>query len=82
MKQHFHYLATQQPHAGLRHALDSTVWPSSESVSPEPEEVAATLQQRVDETGSNYVVGQFAYGDMTCESLASIELFVTDVIRD
>jgi alkanesulfonate monooxygenase SsuD/methylene tetrahydromethanopterin reductase-like flavin-dependent oxidoreductase (luciferase family) len=46
-----------------------------------PAEVAEQFQAHVDETGSNYVVGQFVFGDMSlAEGLASLELFVTEVM--
>jgi alkanesulfonate monooxygenase SsuD/methylene tetrahydromethanopterin reductase-like flavin-dependent oxidoreductase (luciferase family) len=46
-----------------------------------PEDVVAALRAHVDETGSNYIVSQFVFGDMSqAESLASIELFVTEVM--
>ena len=51
------------------------------AIAGNPEEVTAALRAQIDETGSNYVVSQFAFGDMTeAESLASIELFVTEVM--
>jgi len=39
------------------------------------------LGQQIAETGANYVVGQFAFGDMTAtEALNSIELFTRAVM--
>lgn len=46
-----------------------------------PETVVAALRKQIDETGANYVVGQFAFGDMTTEeTLHSIELFTRHVM--
>lgn len=46
-----------------------------------PETIIAALRQQIDETGANYVVGQFAFGDMTTdETLHSIELFTQKVM--
>jgi hypothetical protein len=39
------------------------------------------LAAQIEDTGCNYVVGQFTFGDMTlAESLDSIGLFVDEVI--
>ena len=36
---------------------------------------------QLDETGCNYVVGQFAFGDLTLdETLRSVDLFAADVM--
>jgi alkanesulfonate monooxygenase SsuD/methylene tetrahydromethanopterin reductase-like flavin-dependent oxidoreductase (luciferase family) len=46
-----------------------------------PDTVAAFLREQVEGTGSNYVVGQFAFGDLTLsEALQSIELFARHVM--
>jgi alkanesulfonate monooxygenase SsuD/methylene tetrahydromethanopterin reductase-like flavin-dependent oxidoreductase (luciferase family) len=46
-----------------------------------PASVAAFLRRQIGETGSNYVVGQFAFGDLTlAETLASVELFAGEVM--
>ena len=46
-----------------------------------PETVIAALRQQIDETGANYIVGQFAFGDMTTEeTLHSIDLFTRKVM--
>jgi alkanesulfonate monooxygenase SsuD/methylene tetrahydromethanopterin reductase-like flavin-dependent oxidoreductase (luciferase family) len=46
-----------------------------------PETVRKALAQQLAETGCNYVVGQFAFGDMTLqEALHSIELFRSEVM--
>ena len=46
-----------------------------------PDEIAEQFQAHIDETGSNYCVAQFSFGDMTlAEVLSSLELFVTGVM--
>jgi len=43
--------------------------------------VAAFLRAQLAETGCNYIVGQFAFGDLTCdEALRSIKLFADEVM--
>jgi alkanesulfonate monooxygenase SsuD/methylene tetrahydromethanopterin reductase-like flavin-dependent oxidoreductase (luciferase family) len=43
--------------------------------------IIATLRKQIEETGANYVVGQFAFGDMTtAEALRSIDLFAHEVM--
>jgi alkanesulfonate monooxygenase SsuD/methylene tetrahydromethanopterin reductase-like flavin-dependent oxidoreductase (luciferase family) len=42
----------------------------------DPDEVTKFLQAQVDESAANYLVGQFAFGDLSlAESLCSVELF-------
>jgi alkanesulfonate monooxygenase SsuD/methylene tetrahydromethanopterin reductase-like flavin-dependent oxidoreductase (luciferase family) len=42
----------------------------------DPDEVAKFLQEQIDESAVNYLVGQFAFGDLSLgESLRSVELF-------
>jgi alkanesulfonate monooxygenase SsuD/methylene tetrahydromethanopterin reductase-like flavin-dependent oxidoreductase (luciferase family) len=52
-----------------------------QGVAGSPATVRDFLSRQLDETGCNYVVGQFAFGDMTLdESLHSIGLFTKEVI--
>jgi alkanesulfonate monooxygenase SsuD/methylene tetrahydromethanopterin reductase-like flavin-dependent oxidoreductase (luciferase family) len=52
-----------------------------QGVAGTPETVAAFLARQMRETGANYCVGQFAFGDLTlAETLASIDLFVRKVM--
>jgi hypothetical protein len=52
-----------------------------QGVAGSPSTVAKFLSSQLDETGCNYVVGQFAFGDLTlAESLRSIGLFASDVM--
>jgi hypothetical protein len=46
-----------------------------------PATVREFLRAQLDETGCNYVVGQFAFGDLTLdETLRSVALFAADVM--
>ena len=46
------------------------------AIAGDPAEVLKFLQAQVDESAANYLVGQFAFGDLTlAESLCSVELF-------
>jgi len=48
-----------------------------------PEHVAEALRAQIEATGSNYLVGQFAFGDLTlAETLASIDLFARRVMPE
>jgi alkanesulfonate monooxygenase SsuD/methylene tetrahydromethanopterin reductase-like flavin-dependent oxidoreductase (luciferase family) len=80
----FHYLwkaSGLTPVFGWRPAEFDGMADLGIAIAGNPAEVAAALQDHVTETGSNYVVGQFVFGDMTlAESLGSIELFATDVM--
>jgi alkanesulfonate monooxygenase SsuD/methylene tetrahydromethanopterin reductase-like flavin-dependent oxidoreductase (luciferase family) len=52
-----------------------------QGVAGTPATVAEFLASQLDTTGCNYVVGQFAFGDLTlAECLRSIELFSTEVM--
>jgi len=52
-----------------------------QGVAGSPATVLAFLRKQIGETGSNYVVGQFAFGDVSlAEALKSIELFARDVM--
>jgi len=52
-----------------------------QGVAGSPATVAKFLSSQLDETGCNYMVGQFAFGDLTlAESLRSIGLFACDVM--
>jgi alkanesulfonate monooxygenase SsuD/methylene tetrahydromethanopterin reductase-like flavin-dependent oxidoreductase (luciferase family) len=52
-----------------------------QGVAGAPARVAQVLARQIAATGSNYLVGQFAFGDITlAEALASIELFAGEVM--
>jgi hypothetical protein len=48
-----------------------------------PRTVAAALRAQLQEVGSNYLVGQFVFGDMSlAESTRSIDLFTSQVMPE
>jgi alkanesulfonate monooxygenase SsuD/methylene tetrahydromethanopterin reductase-like flavin-dependent oxidoreductase (luciferase family) len=52
-----------------------------QGVAGAPARVAQALSRQIAATGSNYLLGQFAFGDITlAEALASIELFAEEVM--
>src|SRR5712691_2654174 len=54
-----------------------------QGVAGAPATVAAFLRRELGATGSNYCVGQFAFGDLTlAETLHSIERFASDVMPE
>jgi alkanesulfonate monooxygenase SsuD/methylene tetrahydromethanopterin reductase-like flavin-dependent oxidoreductase (luciferase family) len=51
------------------------------AIAGSPATVRAALRAQLDETGANYVMGQFTFGDMTvAEATRSIELFAAGVM--
>ena len=58
-----------------------TLMAIGQGVAGSPASVAAWLRREADETGANYIVGQFAFGDLTpAEFTRSVELFACDVM--
>lgn len=52
-----------------------------QGIAGSPRTVAAFLREQIEATGTNYVVGQFAFGDLSlAETLRSIELFAGEVM--
>jgi alkanesulfonate monooxygenase SsuD/methylene tetrahydromethanopterin reductase-like flavin-dependent oxidoreductase (luciferase family) len=52
-----------------------------QGIAGSPDTVTRFLQEQIKQTGSNYLVGQFAFGDMSCaEAIHSIELFARRVM--
>ncbi len=52
-----------------------------QAVAGSPQTVRQFLQSQLDESAANYLVGQFAFGDLTlAESLRTVELFKNDVM--
>jgi alkanesulfonate monooxygenase SsuD/methylene tetrahydromethanopterin reductase-like flavin-dependent oxidoreductase (luciferase family) len=52
-----------------------------QGVAGAPATVMAFLRHQIEETGTNYIVGQFAFGDvLLAEALRSIELFAREVM--
>jgi alkanesulfonate monooxygenase SsuD/methylene tetrahydromethanopterin reductase-like flavin-dependent oxidoreductase (luciferase family) len=53
----------------------------AQGIAGSPATVAAFLNSQLAETGCNYVVGQFCFGDLTlAETLRSVELFASEVM--
>lgn len=80
----FHYLWKLYgltPVFGIRPSEFDGMMDLGIGVAGSPEQVTEALQEHIDETGSNYLVGQFVFGDTSlAESLASIELFAREVM--
>jgi alkanesulfonate monooxygenase SsuD/methylene tetrahydromethanopterin reductase-like flavin-dependent oxidoreductase (luciferase family) len=54
-----------------------------QGVAGAPATVAALLRRQIEVTGSNYLVGQLVFGDLSlAEALRSIELFASRVMRE
>jgi hypothetical protein len=52
-----------------------------QAVAGNPETVRKFLQAQLDESAANYLVGQFAFGDLSLdESLRTVELFKKEVM--
>lgn len=52
-----------------------------QAVAGSPQTVYKFLQDQVDQSAANYLVGQFAFGDLSlAESLRTVELFKTEVV--
>jgi alkanesulfonate monooxygenase SsuD/methylene tetrahydromethanopterin reductase-like flavin-dependent oxidoreductase (luciferase family) len=61
-------------------AFDTLV-SQGQGIAGSPETVRDFLAQQVEDSGTNYVVGQFCFGDLTLdEMLRSVELFAADVM--
>ncbi len=70
----------RSPVKGERATEFCEVQRETRAVAGTPETVARFLQQRLDESACNYLVGHFFFGDLTYrESSRSIELFARDV---
>jgi alkanesulfonate monooxygenase SsuD/methylene tetrahydromethanopterin reductase-like flavin-dependent oxidoreductase (luciferase family) len=54
---------------------------AGQGIAGSPETVRAYLQSQITESGANYLVGQFAFGDLSLEeSLRSVDLFTQHVM--
>ena len=80
----FHYLYHlhgRLPMLGERPTDFQTVIDEGRGIAGSPRTVAQYLAPRIAESGINYVVGQFAFGDMShAEALRSVELFASEVM--
>jgi hypothetical protein len=64
-----------------RPATFDLVMERGQGIAGSPRTVAATLGTQLAETGCNYMVGQFTFGDLTAaECLRSIGLFADEVM--
>jgi hypothetical protein len=70
-----------QPESPLRvNAFDDLIR-QGQGVAGSPETVRAFLAKQVEDSGANYVVGQFCFGDLALdEMLRSVELFAEHVM--
>jgi alkanesulfonate monooxygenase SsuD/methylene tetrahydromethanopterin reductase-like flavin-dependent oxidoreductase (luciferase family) len=58
-----------------------TLMAVGQGIAGAPASVAKWLGREIDETGANYIVGQFAFGDLTpAEFTRSVELFAKEVM--
>jgi alkanesulfonate monooxygenase SsuD/methylene tetrahydromethanopterin reductase-like flavin-dependent oxidoreductase (luciferase family) len=70
-----------RPQSHPRPAEFEALMARGQGIAGSPATVRRHLQAQLDQTGCNYVVGQFAFGDMTRdEALRSIGLFVDEVM--
>ncbi|HEX2933671.1 MAG TPA: LLM class flavin-dependent oxidoreductase [Candidatus Binatia bacterium] len=77
---HLYYLKGGNP-AHPRPAEFDKMMERGQAVAGNPETVTKFLQDQLDESASNYLVGQFAFGDLSlAESLRSVELFQKHVM--
>ena len=54
---------------------------TGQGIAGSPQSVATFLKSQLMESGSNYLVGQFAFGDLSlAESLRSVDLFARHVM--
>jgi len=75
---HFYYLYSTRggKPAHPRPAAFDTMMAIGQAVAGNPETVTNFLRAQVDESATNYLVGQFAFGDLSLEeSLRSVQLF-------
>lgn len=77
---YLYYLRGGKP-AHPRPAEFDKMMERGQAVAGNPDTVTTFLQGEVDESAANYLVGQFAFGDLSLtESLRSVELFRTHVM--
>jgi alkanesulfonate monooxygenase SsuD/methylene tetrahydromethanopterin reductase-like flavin-dependent oxidoreductase (luciferase family) len=68
------------PDSPLRADSFDTLIRQGQAIAGSPETVRAFLAEQIKETGTNYIVGQFCFGDLKlAEMLHSIELFAARV---
>jgi len=78
---HLHRLHNSAPQLGERPPTFDAVIEHGTGIAGSPDTVAAVLAEQVARSGANYLVGQFAFGDLTlAEMLSSVRLFATKVM--
>ena len=69
------------PQSPLRVDSFDTLIKQGQAIAGSPEAVRKFLAEQIEDSGVNYVVGQFCFGDLTLdEMLRSVELFSTAVM--
>jgi alkanesulfonate monooxygenase SsuD/methylene tetrahydromethanopterin reductase-like flavin-dependent oxidoreductase (luciferase family) len=69
-----------QPNSPLRVDSFDTLVKQGQAIAGSPETVRKFLAAQIDDSGINYVVGQFCFGDLTLdEMLHSVDLFAGQV---
>jgi alkanesulfonate monooxygenase SsuD/methylene tetrahydromethanopterin reductase-like flavin-dependent oxidoreductase (luciferase family) len=69
------------PNSPLNRDRFDTLITQGQAIAGSPETVRAFLASQIEDSGANYVVGQFCFGDLTLdEMLHSVELFAAKVI--
>ena len=77
---HLYYLKGGKP-AHPRPAEFEKMMERGQAVAGDPDTVTKFLQRELDESAANYLVGQFAFGDLSlAESLRSVQLFQREVM--
>jgi alkanesulfonate monooxygenase SsuD/methylene tetrahydromethanopterin reductase-like flavin-dependent oxidoreductase (luciferase family) len=78
---HLHEMHGTAPDSPLRvNSFDELVG-QGQAIAGSPETVRAFLAAQIEDSGTNYVVGQLCFGDLTLdEMLRSVELFAADVM--
>jgi alkanesulfonate monooxygenase SsuD/methylene tetrahydromethanopterin reductase-like flavin-dependent oxidoreductase (luciferase family) len=78
---HLHRIHNSAPQLGERPPTFDAVIEHGTGIAGSPDTVAAVLADQVTRSGANYLVGQFAFGDLTLEEmLTSVRLFATKVM--
>ena len=68
------------PDSPLRTDSFDNVIRQGQAIAGSPETVRDFLGAQIEDSGANYLVGQFCFGDLTfAEMLCSVELFATEI---
>ncbi len=69
------------PNSPLRAESFDALIRQGQAIAGSPETVRAFLAAQIEDSGANYIVGQFCFGDLTLEEmLRSVELFAAEVM--